>query len=119
MWMARAKDDGSEAGQASIELVALLPALALVLALAWQAVLVAESWWLAGTAARAAARTQALGGDPLLAARRALPGPFGSHVAVRADADGDGLRVRVGVPSVVTGVRVGSISVRARMERQR
>src|ERR1700712_3746814 len=106
MWMTRAR--GSEAGQASVEVGALLPALGVVAALAWQAVLAAESWWLAGTAARAAARAQALGADPLVAARASLPGSFASGVAVVAarEGDGDGVGVRIRVPSVLAGVRV-------------
>jgi hypothetical protein len=117
MWMTRAKTE-SEAGQASVELVALLPALVLVAALAWQALLTAESWWRAGTAARAAARAQALGGDPLHAARSALPGSFAAGVAVVGKPGGDGIGVRVRVPSVLAGVRVGSVTVKARMEPQ-
>ena len=63
-----------EQGQASVELVALLPLLvAGTLALS-QLVLAGHAAWAASSAARAAARALAIGGDPALAARRALPG---------------------------------------------
>ncbi|MCW3023755.1 MAG: pilus assembly protein, partial [Conexibacter sp.] len=45
-----------EEGQAAVELVALLPVLALVAALAWQSVVAGQAWWMAGAAAREAAR---------------------------------------------------------------
>jgi hypothetical protein len=51
----------STRGQASVELVALLPLLALNALALWQGVVAAQAAWLAGGAARAAARAQALG----------------------------------------------------------
>src|SRR5687768_9421448 len=65
---------GGEAGQATVELVALLPLLAVVLAGAWQAVLAGQAAWAAGAAARAAARAHGVGTDPTRAARTHLPG---------------------------------------------
>ena len=110
MWKARAGN--SEDGQATVELVAVLPVLGLVALLAWQAVVAGQTWWLAGAAAREGARASALGGDPVAAARRVLP-------AARLSPDGaDGVRVRAVVPAVLGGVRLGSVTVRARMEPQ-
>jgi hypothetical protein len=110
MWKARA--GSGEDGQATVELVAVLPVLGLVVLLAWQAVVAGQTWWLAGAAARAGARASAVGGDAGGAARRVLPG------ARLVDDGGDGVRVRAEVPSVLAGLRFGSVTVRARMEPQ-
>ncbi|HVW18454.1 MAG TPA: hypothetical protein VHB30_09410, partial [Solirubrobacteraceae bacterium] len=48
-------------GQASVELVALLPIVLLVGAALWQAVVAGQAIWLSGGAARAAARAAAIG----------------------------------------------------------
>jgi hypothetical protein len=110
MWKTRA--GSGEEGQATVELVAVLPVLGLVALLAWQAVVAGQTWWLTGVAAREGARAVALGDDPAAAARRVLPG-------ARVVGSGtDGVRVRVAVPPVVAGRRFGSVAVRARMEPQ-
>ena len=113
MWIARGED-----GQASVELVAVLPVLVVIALLAWQAVVAGEAWWLAGTAAREAARAAAVGRDPGAAARAVLPGRMRDGLRVKTGREGDGLRVRVQVPAVVEGMRLGSVSARARMEPQ-
>ena len=64
---------GSEAGQATVELVALLPVLVALLAGLWQAALAGNAFWAATTAASAAARAHAVGADPGQAARSRLP----------------------------------------------
>jgi hypothetical protein len=110
MWKLRAGN--GEDGQATVELVAVLPVLGLVALLAWQAVVAGQTWWLASAAAREGATASALGGDPVAAARHVLPG-------ARLSRDGaDGVRVRVAVPPVFAGLRFGSVTVRARMEPQ-
>lgn len=114
MWTARDDD-----GQASVELIALLPALALIATLALQALLAGSTLWLTATAAREAARARALGGDPEAAARAALPAWSRDDLRVTTDSDGDGVRVRVEIPSLVGGLRLGSVTVPARMEPQR
>lgn len=111
MWIARQQD-----GQATVELIALLPVLAAVVALAWQALLAGETWWLASTAAREAARAHALGADPAAAARAALPAELRGRVRVRVG-DRDTVAVRVPIPTLV-GTRLGAASVSARMEPQ-
>ena len=82
-----------ERGQASVELVALLPVLLLITVVAAQVLAVGYSAVLAGNAAEAAALALAGGGDPESAARSALPGwsrnrvqvaVKGGHVRVRA-----------------------------------
>ena len=49
-----------EAGQATVELVALLPLMVALLAALWQVALVGYAEWAASAAARAAARAAAL-----------------------------------------------------------
>jgi hypothetical protein len=110
MWKLRA--GSGEDGQATVELVAVLPVLGLVALLAWQAVVAGQTWWLASVAAREGARAAALGGDGAAAAQRVLPG------ARLVRSGGDGVRVRAAVPPVFAGLRFGSVTVRARMEPQ-
>ena len=62
-----------ELGQATVELVALLPLMVVLGAVLWQAVLAGQAIWFAGSAARAAARASAIGADARAAARRVLP----------------------------------------------
>jgi hypothetical protein len=113
--MRRARGDE---GQASVELVALLPLLVVIALAAWQAVVVGEAWWLAGSAAREAARAAALGGDAQAAARRVVPGGLRAGLKVTTDDKTGGVVVRLAVPRVVDGVRLGVVSGRARMEPQ-
>ncbi len=84
-------------GQATVELVAVLPLVLLAALVAWQLVLAGQTAWLAAHAARVAARAEAVGRDPEDAARSALPGAFepGLEVGRR---DGGGVRVSVRVP---------------------
>jgi hypothetical protein len=105
-----------ERGQASVELVAVLPAAAVVVALVWQAVLAGQALWLVGSAAREAARASAIHADPLPAARRVLPAGLARDARVRT-VDGEAVRVRLPVPSVF-GVHLGTVSATARLEPQ-
>lgn len=107
----------SASGQASVELVAVLPLAAVVLAVLWQAVLAGQAAWSAAGAARAAARAQAVAGDPLAAARAAVPGSLRRGVRVRPEADG--VRVGVAVPLVLSGSPLGTIEARAALPPQR
>ena len=104
-------------GQASVETVALLPLLVLVGAVLWQGLLVGQAAWLAGAAARGAARAQAVGADPRAAARAALPRRLERGLDVRArERD---VRVRVRVPALVGGGAVLHVSARAHLQEQR
>jgi hypothetical protein len=88
-------------GQASVELVAVLPLL-LVCALAvGQLVVAGYALWSAGTAARAGARAAHVGGDAEAAARSALPRPFRERARVSADR---GVSVSVQAPPLVPGL---------------
>ena len=106
-----------ERGQASIELVALLPLLFALAALAWQAALAGQAIWLTGAAARSAARAAAVGADPARAARGSVPPALSRFVRVRSVRDG-AVEVALGVPSVVGGARLGTVRARARFAPQ-
>lgn len=105
-------------GQATVELVALLPLVGLLVALLWQALLAGETVWLSGGAARAAARAAAVGGDPAQAARAVLPARFDRSLRVRRERDG-AIAVVLSVPVVLTDGTLASITTRARFEDQR
>jgi hypothetical protein len=100
-------------GQASVELVAVLPALAISLVIAAQTVLVGWALWSAGNAARAGARAEQVGSDAEAAARRALPGALRDGAAIRS---GDGVRVKVRVPAIVPGVSLPSVSAASTLD---
>lgn len=94
-----------------MELFAVLPVGVVLLAACWQGVLAGQAWWLAGQAGRAATRAAVVGGDPLAAARAALPaGAWRRGVAVRRLGDGR-LRVRLAIPAVPGGRSPGRAGV--------
>ncbi len=109
--------DESERGQASVELVALLPLLAALLLASWQGIVAGQAWWLAAGAARAGARADLVGADPLAAAQRELPGGLRSRVRV-GRADGE-VVVRVAIPAVAGLGRLGTATARVRTARDR
>jgi hypothetical protein len=104
---------GKRPGQASVELVALLPALAVSLAIAAQTVVVGWALWSAGNAARAGARAKQVGSDAETAARHALPSALRDHAVIRS---GDGVRVKVRVPALVPGVALPSVSAASTLD---
>jgi hypothetical protein len=112
--MARARDDQ---GQAAVELVAVLPFALLALAVAWQLAVAGQTAWLAGSAARAAARAHAVGLDPAAAARDRLPRRLERGLELATARDGSVL-VKVRVPALIGGVRLGDVEARARFEPQ-
>src|SRR5947208_16747336 len=85
-------------GQASIELVAALPALALAAALALQLLLVGYSLTIADGAAEAGALAGAAGKNAKAAAREALPGWARGRSDVSADAGRVTVRLRPPAP---------------------
>ena len=91
-----------EAGQASVELVAAVPFVLLCAVVAWQLALAGQTAWLCANAARVAARAQAVGRDPRLAARSALPETLRRGLTVSSPRGGV-LRVRVRMPVLVRG----------------
>ena len=112
--MPRASDD---AGQASVEFVVLLPLLVMVAAALWQAALAGQAVWASANAARAAARAEAVGGDPAAGARGALPALLRRNLHV--DARRTGVRVDVSIPLVLTGDHLATVSARAALPPQR
>src|SRR5256886_17018368 len=104
----------SERGQAAVELVAALPFVVVLAAILWQAALAGQAAWLAGSAARAAARAQAVGGDPAAAARGVLPARLERGLRVRARPDG-AATVPVPVPPLAGPGRPTTVHARARL----
>lgn len=86
-----------EAGQASVELLGVMPAVLLVGLLVWQLALAGHSAWLCANAARVAARAEAVGRDGRAAARSALPASLERGLRVERDPAARG-RVHVRVP---------------------
>jgi|SRR5436190_11959560 len=101
---------GGESGQASVELIAAIPALALVTMLVAQLALAGYALWSAGVAARAGARAAFVGGDAGRAARASLPAALRDGARIHA---GNGLVVRVRTPSLVPGLPRVPITARA------
>lgn len=103
----------SEGGQASVELVAAVPALLLVTALVWQCALAGHTAWMAAQAARAGARATLVGSDTRAAARSALPNGLERGLRVERG-QGSSVRVRVRVPLLLhrwrLPVSVGAVS---------
>lgn len=106
----------AETGQASVELVAVFPLIAVVAMLLWQAVVAGQAVWLAGSAARAAARAVAVGRDPQAAARAMLPPGLRGGARVARE-PGGAVRLRLRIPVVGTSSwDLGSVTARARLE---
>ena len=103
----------STLGQASVELVAVLPALGICVLMAAQGVAAGWALWTAGNAARAGARAEHVGGDGEAVARRALPGRLREGAEV---SDDEGVRVRVRVPSLLPGAEMPSVSAASRLD---
>jgi hypothetical protein len=102
-----------ERGQASVELVAVLPCILLVAAVMWQLVLVGHTAWLTAQAARAGARADAVGRDAEAAARSTLPRSLERGLEVDSRPVG-GVRVSVRIPLLLNAweapVRVSAVS---------
>jgi len=109
---------GDQAGQAGVELVALLPLAVLVLAVVWQLAATGHATWEAASAARAAARAHALGRDPRAAARGHLSGALERGLRVSARDDGR-VEIRVRIPSVLGAIQLGDATATARFAPQR
>jgi hypothetical protein len=88
-----------DAGQATVELVAVLPLVAALLAALWQLALVGYAEWAANVAARAAARADAVGADPAGAARAHLARSLERGLRVRS-MSGGAVRVAIRIPTL-------------------
>jgi TadE-like protein len=104
-----------ERGQASVETVALVPALVVLTLALWQAVMAGWALVSAESAARAAARATLAGAPPRPAALAALPRGIrpGAHVRIRSA----GVTVRVRIPAVLPGFGM-DVSASAAVVRQ-
>jgi hypothetical protein len=92
-----------ERGQASVELVAVLPAVLLVGAVVWQLALAGHAAWLTANAARAAARAELVGRSANAAARSALPASLERGLEVK----------RLGKGQVRVSTRIRWLSMRS------
>jgi hypothetical protein len=102
-----------EGGTASVEMVAVVPFLLLAVLVAAQIALAGQALWSAGMAARAGARATLVGGDALVAARRALP------PSMRAGAelsDEQVVSVRVIVPRLLPAMPRLTVGAKAALE---
>ena len=88
----------AERGQASVEFVAIVPALLLAALIAAQIGFAGHALWSAANAARAGARAAHVGGDGAEAAREALPSPLRGGAKI---SDGNAVRVEVRAPALV------------------
>jgi pilus assembly protein CpaE len=104
METAGAQRRDSECGQASIELLGVLPAVLLAMLAAWQFALAGHASWLAANAARVGARAEVVGRDPERAASRALPSHLRQGLGVKSRGGGR-VDVRVRIPLVWKGAR--------------
>jgi len=102
---------GGEGGQASIELLAGLPALLLAALVAAQLLITGWAATLADGAAEAGALARAAGHDPEAAVRAALPGWAGQDVGVEAREGW--VTVRIRPPAAVPGLG-GALEVDSR-----
>src|SRR3954470_4067815 len=106
----------SERGQASVELIATLPAVLLVGLLVWQLALAGHAAWATANAARVAARAAAVDRDAEDAARSALPKRLEHGLRVREMGDG-AIDVRVRVPLLLDSLgSVATVHARASLE---
>jgi hypothetical protein len=106
-----------DTGQAAVELLAVLPLLAAILAFAWQLIVAGHAAWAAVAAARAAARASALGADPAAAARAHLSKSL-EHGLRIADRPGGAVRVSVEVPRILAGLSFGRVGATSRFRPQ-
>jgi hypothetical protein len=104
-------DPRAQRGQASVELVAILPFVLLIGAVVWQLALAGHTAWLTANAARAAARADTVGRNVSAAARSALPSSMERDLRVRRLHRG-GVRVSVRVPLLLRSWR-GPVRVTA------
>jgi hypothetical protein len=100
-----------QGGQATVELLAALPAVLLLGLVAMQLLCVGYAAVLAGSAAEAGALALAGGGDPERAVRLGLPG--WSRARARMTVSGDEVRVRLRPPSPLRSV-AGALEVERR-----
>jgi hypothetical protein len=97
----------SDSGQSAAELVAIVPILIVVTLALAQMAIAGYALWTAGSAARAAARAQEVGGDPSAAARSAVPNWLERRMRVDAGAK---IEVHLAAPALLPGAPAIPIS---------
>jgi hypothetical protein len=105
-------------GQAAVELIAAVPFVLLVGALAWQLALAGWTLWMTAHAARVAARADAVGRPVRPAARSALPSVMRRGLEVDRPGTG-GVRVRARVPLLLGWPGPVAVSSTASLGRSR
>src|SRR5688572_25732698 len=105
-------------GQATVELVALLPLLVLLALGVWQAAVAGHAIWSAGAAARAGYRALAVGADWRAAALRVIPARARASARVRSNDEG-AITVTVPIVAVTGGRPLTRFTSAARFEPQR
>jgi hypothetical protein len=108
---------GAQDGQATVELVALLPCVAALLLALWQLALAGHAAWAATAAARAAARAHAVGADPRRAARDHLPARLERGLEVATTSGGDA-RIAIRIPTLPGIPSLGRARATAHFEPQ-
>jgi len=107
-------------GQAGVETIGVAVALALVALAGWQAILVADAWQTAQSAARSAARAGSVGAPVERAALTVLPGRLARRARVTVGGGRAGratVRVAVPVPWILPGSGLGSVDAQAGIAR--
>jgi hypothetical protein len=102
-----------EGGTASVELIAVVPLLLLAILVAAQIGLAGQALWSAGVAARAGARASLVGGDPVVAARQALPSSMRDGAEVE---EGEAIAVRVDIPRLLPAMPRLTVGAKAALE---
>ena len=104
-----------EDGQATVELLGVVPALLAIGLVLWQLILVGHTAWVSAHAARAAARATLVGEDAVAGAKSALPA--GLEKGLEVTDEGGMTQVRVPVPILHNGWRSpAKVTARASLE---
>jgi hypothetical protein len=102
-------------GQASVELIAAIPLLAIFVVLIWQSFVAVRAATFASAAARAAARAVATAHDPRAAAVHGLPAGFGRRLRLEQLSSG-AIRASFPVPLVLDGqTELGQVESTSRL----
>ena len=107
----------SQSGQASVEMVAVIPFLILAALAAWQIALAGHALWLTAGAARAAARAETVGANAERAARSALPDSMERGLVRRAPAGGRDTREGENAAALTT-LALAGVPVRGLVARE-
>ena len=107
-----------DSGQATVELVALLPVLGVLVLGLWQVAVFGHAVWSASAAARIASRAAAVGAPSASSAAVTARRVAGRGARLRV-IDGGAVRVAVPVRAVIGGAVLTTVSTTARFEPQR